>query len=96
MHIKDLSNNTVFNGIIKVNPYLQLLTLESYTQISEEYRQLLNTHWRKIPWMLMAVSQFFSDAVLINRNQALLLVDILASVLTSKKVITRSYIAFLG
>lgn len=73
IHINDSSTNAVFNETMKLSPYRQLLAFESYTHITEEHLELLNAHWRKRPWMFMAVSQLLAGAVLVDGNQALLL-----------------------
>ncbi|KAI9469856.1 MAG: hypothetical protein EXX96DRAFT_492132, partial [Benjaminiella poitrasii] len=61
------------NEIIKNSPYSQLLAFDNYTMLNEKHLELLNTHWRKRPWMYLMVGRLLASSILVDGCHALLL-----------------------
>ncbi|KAI9487425.1 MAG: hypothetical protein EXX96DRAFT_628246, partial [Benjaminiella poitrasii] len=61
------------NEIIRKSTYHQILAFEEYRHITEEHLDLLNSYWRKRPFMYMITSQLLTGAISVNGSQALLL-----------------------
>lgn len=73
IHLTQISNDISFNEIIRNSTYRVLLGFEEYIHITEEHLDVLNSHWRKRPFMYMATSQLLVGSILVDGGQALLL-----------------------
>lgn len=51
IHLRKISDNTNLNEIIRKSKYRELLAFEGYSKITDEHMNILNSHWRKRPWL---------------------------------------------
>ncbi|KAI7902355.1 uncharacterized protein BX663DRAFT_486674 [Cokeromyces recurvatus] len=67
IHLNKISNDISFNEIIRTSAYRQLLAFDEYRHITEEHLDILNSHWKKSPFITQESSIPYLSSQYLNK-----------------------------